>query len=364
MGTCLVVGGGIVGLSLAYEFSRRGMEVTLVEQGEWGGQASSAAAGMLAPLKEFPEPGPLLDLGLESLRLYPEWVRELEERTGRSVQLSLDGLLTVAFAGEEEWLAARFKRQKEAGHDVRWLTGKEARELEPMLSDRIVAAVYSPQEGHVNNRTLLDALVTACRLQGVRLLPGCVVSRLNTAGGRVTGAETTAGSLAADLTVICSGAWSGLMLEMLGVSVPIRPVRGQVAAVSSAGIPLRRVVFGSAGYLTPKKDGRIVLGATEDESGFQREVTLAGLTSVLQSVMPYVPALEQAAFLSAWAGLRPASGDGKPLIGRVPGWDGLYLASGHFRNGILLSPVTAKKMADLLQGGREEALQPFAPGRF
>lgn len=364
MSNCLVIGGGIIGLSLAYELSRRGVAVTLVEQGEWGGQASSAAAGMLAPLKEFAEPGPLLDLGLHAVRLYPEWVRELEDLTGRDVQLSLDGLVTVALEGEEEGLAAKYRWQKAAGYDVHWLEGKEVRELEPLLTERIAAAVYSPGEGHVNNRLLLQALVTACRLQGVQMLAGCVVSKLAVHAGRVVGAETTAGSLRADQTVVCSGAWAGIMLEMLGVSIPLRPVRGQVAAVSSAGIPLRKVVFGSSGYLTPKKDGKIVLGATEDESGFQREVTLAGLANVLQGVMPYVPALHDAAFLEAWAGLRPATADGKPLLGSVPGWDGLYLAGGHFRNGILLSPVTAKTMADLLVNGAHEPLLPFSPSRF
>ncbi|WP_421617016.1 glycine oxidase ThiO [Brevibacillus sp. TJ4] len=364
MGNCLVIGGGIIGLSLAYELSRRGMAVTLVEQGQWGGQASSAAAGMLAPLKEFSEPGPMLSLGMESLRLYPEWVQALEESTGRDVQLTRDGILTVAMAGEEEALAAKFRRQQEAGYPVFWLDGQEALELEPLLTESVSAAIYSPEEGHINNRLLLQALVTACRLQGVQLLDGCVVSKLAVSAGRVIGAHTSAGTLLADQTVVCSGAWAGIMLELLDVAVPVRPVRGQIAAVSSAGIALRKVIFGSGGYITPKKDGKIVIGATEDDCGFQQVVTLSGLSRVMQGVMPYVPALESAAFLEAWAGLRPATPDGKPLLGKVPGWEGLFIAGGHFRNGILLSPVTAVRMADLLEKGTDEALQPFALDRF
>lgn len=366
MSDCLVVGGGIIGLSLAYELSRRGMRVTLVEQGDWGGQASSAAAGMLAPLKEFKEPGPMLDMGMESLALYPEWVAELEEMTGGDVQLSLEGLLTVALNEEEQQqLSAKYDWQKEAGHALHWLSQTaQVKEVEPLLTEQVQAAIYSPYEGHINNRMLLRALATACRLQGVHLLSGCVVSGIAVKGGKVVGVESSAGSLRAQQTVITSGAWAGIMLEMLGVSVPIRPVRGQIAAVSSVGIPLRTVIFGSAGYLTPKKDGKIVLGATEDECGFQRDVTMAGLASILQGTMPYVPALHSATFLEAWGGLRPATEDGKPLIGPVPGWQGLSIAGGHFRNGILLSPITAKWMADFLEKGATTRFEPFLPARF
>ncbi|MED4583341.1 glycine oxidase ThiO [Brevibacillus choshinensis] len=365
MSDCLVVGGGIIGLSVAYELSRRGLAVTLIEQGDWGGQASSAAAGMLAPLKEFASPGPMLDLGMESLHLYPEWAQELEERASGDVQLSLEGLVTVALNGQErEQLQAKHHWQKEAGHDVHLLKSNELRDIEPLLSEQVVAGIYSPGEGHINNRLLLRSLVTACRVQGVTLLSGCVVSGIAVKAGRVVGVETTSGPIRADQTVIASGAWAGIMMQMLDVAIPVRPVRGQIAAVSSVGIPLRTVIFGTSGYITPKKDGKIVIGATEDESGFQREVTMAGLASILNGVMPYVPALHAATFLEAWGGLRPATADGKPLLGPVPGWEGLSLAGGHFRNGILLSPITAKRIADYIESGRTDKIEPFLPSRF
>lgn len=361
----LIVGGGIIGLGLAYELARRGQRVTVLEQGEWGGQASSAAAGMLAPLKEFSRPGPLLDLGMASLAAYPEWAAGLKEETGIDVQLVQRGVLTVAMDEREaELLKERHQWQRAAGYDVQWLEGQSVREREPVLSEKAAAALYSPAEGHVNNRLLLTALVTACRKRGVRLVPGTVVTGLNTENNRVRGVETSAGTVWADATVIASGAWSGLMARWLGLSVPIRPVRGQVAAVSSQGILLSHVVFGFGGYLVPKRDGRIVLGATEDESGYCRDVTLGGLASVLSGALPYVPALHDAPFLEAWAGLRPATADGLPVLGPVPGWDGVAISSGHFRNGILLAPVTARLMADWLTGGTLAPLAPFLPERF
>ncbi|MBE5395486.1 glycine oxidase ThiO [Brevibacillus borstelensis] len=365
MTDCLLVGGGIIGLSLAYELSCRGMAVTVVEQGEWGGQASSAAAGMLAPLKEFSQPGPMLELGMKSLELYPKWAEELEARTGIDVQACKSGLLTVALTEPELGaLLEKYKWQKASGYAVEWMTGEEMRRVEPLLTEQAIAGIYSPEEGHINNRMLLNALVAACKKMGATLLSGSVVTGMAKEGGRIVGVETTTGPLRAGHTVIASGAWAGIMAEWLDFAVPVRPVRGQVASVSSSGIPLRTVIFGTSGYITPKLDGKIVLGATEDEAGFQRHVTLSGLAKVLDGVMPYVPALHSAAFQQAWAGLRPATADSMPLLGPVPGWQGVSIAGGHFRNGILLSPVTAKVMADYVESGREDALQPFLPSRF
>lgn len=366
MADCLIVGGGIIGLSLAYELSKSGMSIAVIEQGEWGGQASSAAAGMLAPLKEFAEPGPNLDLGMASLALYPEWAEELFHATGCNVQLSLDGLITVAMNEREiESLRAKFRWQQAAGYDVAWLAGDQLRQAEPLLSPQAEAGIYSPGEGHVNNRMLLQALVFGCQQRGVELVQGAVVTELLTeAEGKVSGVATTLGKWYAEQTIITAGAWTGIISSWLDVPMPVRPVRGQVAAVSSAGIPLRRVIFGTSGYIAPKKDGKIVIGATEDDAGFRREVTLAGLAGVLNGVLPYVPALHQAQFLQAWAGLRPATADGLPLLGPLPGWEGIALASGHFRNGILLSPITARLMAGWLTEKRLEPLAPFLPGRF
>lgn len=365
MTDCIIVGGGIIGLSVAYELSRRGVSVTVLEQDEWGGQASAAAAGMLAPLKEFNKPGPVLDLGMASLTRYSEWVQELQDETGHDVQLCLDGLITVAMDEQEaELLRAKYSWQNSAGYDLAWLDRKALLELEPLLSPDVEAGTFSAGEGHVNNRLLLQVLVTACQQRGVTLVKGAVVTSFLTGSGRVLGVMTSAGAYQADVTVIAAGAWANIIGGWLGLSIPVRPVRGQIAAVSSVGIPLRRIIFGSTGYIVPKKEGKLVIGATEDEAGYRREVTLAGLANVCNGVLPYLPALRKANFLQAWAGLRPATIDGQPILGPVPGWDGLVIGGGHFRNGILLSPITAQLIAGYITAGRAEPLESFLLERF
>lgn len=362
---CIVVGGGIIGLGLAHELASRGVSVTLIEQREWGGEASAAAAGMLAPLKEFKERGPSFQLGVASLSLYPEWVSRLEEETGIDVQLKREGILTVASQEAEiTALHEKYLWQKEAGCSVEWITEPALHEWEPLLCPEMKAGIFSAAEGDINNQLLLKALLAACRRRGVKLLQGTIVTGLLTKGNRVVGVNTTAGELHASHTVIASGAWAGIMAAWIGFDVKIRPVRGQIAAVSSGGIPLRHVIFGPAGYIVPKRDGRLVIGATEDEAGYCRDVTAEGLSRVLQGVLSIIPSLASTAFLQAWAGLRPASPDGLPLLGPVPHWEGVSLAAGHFRNGILLAPITAKLMANWLTENEEKPLLPFAPVRI
>ncbi len=362
---CIVVGGGIIGLSIAHELAARGVSVTLIEQREWGGEASAAAAGMLAPLKEFKELGPSFELGIASLSLYPDWVSRLQEETGIDVQLKREGILTVASQEAEiTALHDKYLWQKQAGCDVEWITGPALHEWEPLLSHEMKAAIFSPNEGDVNNQLLLKALLAACQRRGVKLLQGTIMTGLLTKGDRVIGVSTTAGDVHASHTVLASGAWAGLMAAWIGFVINLRPVRGQIAAVSAAGIPLRHVIFGPAGYIVPKRDGRLVIGATEDEAGYCRDVTAEGLSRVLQGALSIIPALAKTGFLQAWAGLRPASPDGLPLLGPVPHWEGVSLAAGHFRNGILLAPVTAKLMADWLTEKEEKPLLPFAPARM
>jgi len=361
----LIIGGGIIGLSIGYELAKRGGTVTILEQREWGAEASAAAAGMLAPLKEFKEPSPILDLGMQSLAMYREWARELQEESEVDVHLAWNGILTVALGEREAHdLAAKYAWQKAAGYDVTWLEGAALQEVEPLLSSEARAAIFAEKEGQVNNELVIQALLRACQNRGVQLVQGVVVTGLITSGGVVQGAETTAGAFYADQTVLAAGAWAGMIAERLNVALPVFPVHGQIASVSAKGIPLSRIVFGTQGYMVPKKDGRIIVGATEDFIGFQKEVTAEGLTKVFQGTLPYVPALRSAAFIKAWSGLRPGTKDGLPILGALPEFRGLTFACGHFRNGILLAPITARLICDWLINGEKTALLPFGPERF
>ncbi|MGG3873041.1 glycine oxidase ThiO [Brevibacillus laterosporus] len=361
----IVIGGGIIGLAIATELAPVGMTVTLIEKGVFGGEASVAAAGMLAPLKEFTKPGPLLDMGIRSLELYKNWVLELKEATGIDCQLSTAGILTVAMTDmEEEWLQERYQWQKSEGYDIRLLSGKEVQKQEPHLSKMVRQAIYSSHEADINNRLLVEALVIQAKNRHVRLLQNTAVIRLKHTGRKMTGVVTEKGELEANHVIVAAGAWTADILRQVGVNVPVYPVRGQIAAVDSNHLPLSHVVFGKNGYLVPKQDRRIIVGATEDLAGFDRSSTVYGVSKVLTGAMSIVPAISEAPFLQAWAGLRPATADGHPILGPVPNWSGLTLACGHYRNGILLAPITAKLIAEYVSSDETEHMNPFLPNRF
>ncbi|MCR8980480.1 glycine oxidase ThiO [Brevibacillus laterosporus] len=361
----IVIGGGIIGLSIATELANVGMAVTLIEQGVFGGEASVAAAGMLAPLKEFTKPGPLLDMGIRSLQMYENWVLELKEATGIDCQLSTAGILTVAMTDmEEEWLQERYQWQKSEGYDIQLLSTEEVQEREPHLSKMVRQAIYSPHEADINNRLLLKALVIQAEKRNVHLLQNTTVIGLKHAGKKITGVVTDKGEMEADHVIVASGAWTADILHQVGVDVPVYPVRGQIAAVDSIHLPLSHVVFGKNGYLVPKQDRRIIVGATEDLAGFDRSSTVYGVSTVLKGALSIVPAISEAPFLQAWAGLRPATADGCPILGPVPDWTGLTLACGHYRNGILLAPLTAKLIAEYVSSDETEHMSAFLPDRF
>lgn len=361
----IVVGGGIIGLSIATELANSGIAVTLIEQGMFGGEASVAAAGMLAPLKEFTKPGPLLDMGIRSLQLYDNWVSELKEATGIDCQLSTAGILTVAMTEmEEDWLQERYQWQKTEGYDIRLLSTGEVHERESHLSKKIRQAIYSPHEADINNRLLLEALVIQAEKRNVHLLQNTAVIGLKQTGHKITGVVTNKGEMEANHVIVASGAWAADILRQVGVDVPVYPVRGQIASVGSDNSPLSHVVFGKNGYLVPKQDSRIIVGATEDLAGFERSTTVYGVSTVLKGAMSIVPAISQAPFLQAWAGLRPATVDGYPILGPVPDWTGLTIACGHYRNGILLAPLTAKWIAEYVRSGETEHMSAFLPERF
>lgn len=373
----IVVGGGIVGCSIAYHLAARGVRVAVVERHRAGGQASGAAAGMLAPGAEAHEPGPLLDLGLRSLGLFPELAARLHEETGVDVEYVPSGLLYVALdEGEAEALRRRLAWQRQAGVEAEWLEGAAARALEPGLPAGVLGAVHYRREHHVYSPRLVQALALAAARRGATFLEGTEATGLLADGDRVRGV-TLCGEgagvlpggerLEGDHVVLAAGAWTSFWGPRLGLDLPVYPVRGQIIALEQKPLPFRHVVFCASprGYAVPKVRGVIAVGATEDRAGFDASVTLAGVAYLSALAPTLIPALERARFRHAWAGLRPWSATGLPLIGPVPGWQGLTIAAGHYRNGILLSAVTGRAVADLVLQGHcgalADTLAPFAP---
>lgn len=375
----IVVGGGIIGCAVAYHLACEGAQVAVIERHRAGGQASGAAAGMLAPFSEAHDAGPFLALGRQSLALMPALAARLREETGIDVEHVPSGLLRVALDEEEaDDLARRLAWQREAGVAVERLDGPAARALEPGLPETVRAALYYPEEHHVFSPHLVRALALAAAARGAAFLEGTEATGLLAEGCRVRGvslcgegAGVVPGGerLEGGHVVLATGAWTAVWGPRLGVDLPVYPVRGQIIALEQAPLPVRRIVFSARGYAVPKVRGTVVIGATEDRAGFDNRVTAAGLATLAGLAPQLVPALERAYFHHAWAGLRPWSATGLPLIGPVPGWEGITVAAGHYRNGILLSAVTGRAVAALLSGraGAAEAaatLAPFAPAPY
>jgi glycine oxidase len=358
----LVVGGGAIGCAVAHALARAGLAVALLERGELAGEASGAAAGMLAPLGEAGGPGPFLRLGLRALARFPALAAELRDASGVDPEHRASGILRVALdargAGALEALAAL-----PGAADLARLAPREALALAPGLSPRVAAAVLSPREGHVRSPLLVRAFAGAAARLGARIETGAPVCGLLRRGARVVGVETPEGPRAAGAVVLCTGSWTRLATRWLGPDreLPVSPVRGQIVSLDAPSPPFGPILWREGGvYLVPKLDGSVVAGATQERVGFDCRVTASGVAGLLAGAAELLPSLAEASFRGAWAGLRPETPDGLPLVGPVPDAEGLFVAAGHHRNGVLLSPVTAELVADGLlgKGWSEPALLP------
>ncbi len=361
----IVVGGGVIGASVAFHLAREGIDVLLLEREALGSGASGAAAGMLTPSGEASDRGPFFHWALRSLRRFPALCAELLERSGVDPEFVRSGTLHLALdEPEARSLRERIARLGEA--DMVWLEAEAARQAEPQIAPDCVGAVWSPEDGHVRSPLLARAYAAAAQQLGARIETGVEVVGLLRDGDRVTGVATASARHAAPRVVLCAGAWSGLRGawgEDLP-TLPVSPVRGQILSLESPPRPLSTIVWGLGGYVVPKRDGSVVVGATEEEAGFDVRVTGDGLRRMLDLGPRLVPALADCTFHSAWAGLRPRAAGGLPLIGPLPGVEGLAVATGHFRNGVLLSPITGELVAGWVAGkGIPEDAEAFLPER-
>jgi len=358
-----VVGGGIVGLSCAWSVAQRGMRVVLLERDRLGAGSSDVAAGMLAPVTEadFGEE-PLVTLNLAGAARWPSFSQELMAATGMPSGFRRSGALVVAVDRDDaEELERLLALHRSLGLESEWLSARHCRELEPGLSPRIRGAISAPQDHQTDPLATVAALARACRGAGVDLRERIEVAEVATAGGAVTGVRTATAEIAAHAVVVAAGAWSGT----LGPGAPpVRPVKGQIASLRAADPALApaRIVRSPRCYLLGRGDGRVVLGATMEERGFDVATTADGVYRLMEAALELVPDAGELEWKGVRAGLRPGTPDNLPVIGRgEPA--GLVWATGHHRNGVLLAPLTGGLVADLIERGSEPP-PAVAPGRF
>ena len=359
-----IIGGGVIGSGIAWRLAQRGVDIVVIDDQTRPGAASRAAGGMLAPLAEAHRAGPFLDLGVESLRRYPTFVAELEAATGLAVGYARAGKLVAALsAGEVDDLQSTFSWwQNASSATTEWLDGAQARRLEPAMSQDVRAAVLIRDDHRVDNVLLAAALSRAVSVAGGRTI-AARATRVIERGGRVAGVEARGDMIDADVVVVSAGAWSGA-IEGLPRELPVRPVRGQMLALKPARSAFGRTLASTEAYLVPRPDGRIIVGSTMEEAGFDAAYTPDALALLRAAAVRVVPELGEAARVGAWAGLRPATPDGLPVLGADARLPGLFYATGHFRNGILLAPVTADALAAAILGGSDFDLAAYSPARF
>lgn len=365
----VIIGAGVIGWSIAYYLRQAGVDVCLLERARVGAGASAVAAGLLAPLGPLNGPGPLASLLLAGWSALPKLVAELEESSGLQIELERPGALRLACEGRAvARLQRRLERWQPLGLQLSWLNGEEARRQEPLLSAEVEGAVYAPQEGQLRASELLKGLAWVTRRAGARCYEGCEVCGLRQRAGRVLAVQTKTGEeIGCGSLVIAAGAWSAQCCAWLGCRVPVRPVRGQLLSLRPPeGLPaLHHLLFGRAIYLIPRRDGSLTVGATREEAGFEVCVTAEGVAWLLAQARRLVPALAEATVEGSWAGLRPATPDGLPIVGLLPGWQNVILATGHGSVGVMLSALTGQLVSDLLCSGRRSPLLlACGPERF
>jgi glycine oxidase len=361
----IVVGGGVIGCACAWELAKAGCAVTLLERATPGAEASGAAAGLLAPLGEAAASA-FRDLAVASWRLYPGVVRELRERTGLDVEYVTRGTIYPLFTAQDV---------REAEARSRWALGPEfgveawdraeLRTREPGISPAVSGAMFVRGDHWVNNERLVVAYAQAAVAAGVTLLTGCAVSRVLVEHGRARGVVADGERLAGDAVLLAAGAWTPALAASFGAPLPMEPRRGQMVALSHLPPVVRHVIHGERVYLVPRPSGELLVGATVERVGFQRAVTVQGVLGLLQAAVELVPALAGLPITRTWFGFRPWAPDSLPILGPWPGIEGLWVATAHFRNGILLAPITARVLTDWIVAGKTSMpLKEFLPDRF
>jgi glycine oxidase len=354
MSSCLVIGGGVIGLSIAYELAGQGRSVHVIDAGQPGREASWAGAGILPPARSG-NLSPLEELTALSNRLHAEWAQELRETTAIDNGFRRTGAIYLARGAAElrdlEELAHLAQRHQIVAQRL----GPQALdELEPALrlTGALKGAYLVPEESQIRNPRHLKALLAGCARRGVEITPGAMAEDFELRGDRVSGVYTNLGPIPAEQVCLTTGAWSAALARKLGVEPAIRPVRGQIVLLNIAQPIVGHIINEGPRYLVPRGDGRVLVGSTEEDVGFDRGTTAGAVSELLEFAFALVPRLADATIERTWAGLRPATRDGLPYLGRVPGVENAFVAAGHFRGGLQLSTGTAVVMSQLMNGRR------------
>lgn len=364
-----IVGGGVMGCAIAWQLAKNGVSCALVERGSFGGGASGTTAGVVGPLWHIDHDDPdMFRLGLRSLELFPFWAAELAE-AGVSPEFQQTGVLKVAFNDDDvQELYDFYRWQSRLSMGVQWLERDDLMRRESEISPDARAAIYSPHEGCVRGQRLCDALAHAAGRSGAKLYENVEVTGLSYEGDRITGIETAVGGISAGQVVLAAGPWSGIAGRWTvpggPLDLPVRGVKGQRILLRLPGFLPQSPVRNSTVYVVPRLGGNILVASTREEGRSDETVTAEGIATLVSGAVKSFPLLADAAFVSGRAGARPATPDGRPIIGPVPGVEGLTIVTGHDAVGIMLSPGTAEMVVQYLLDGNDDPLVPFSAARF
>ena len=360
-----IIGGGVIGCSIAYQLAKRGIKSTVFEKRGFASGASGATAGVVGPLRHIGSwVESTREMGLRSLELFPGLALELSE-AGIDPEFRQNGILKVARTAEyAESLRDDLTWQEELDLGVIWLDHHEVREREPEIIHDVIGGIFSPREGHVRGKRYVDSLVHAAGKLGATCLEGVEVVNLQSDGDRVIGVRTHAGTVYAEHTILAAGPWAGLDERWIHGRLPIQPAKGERILLRRTGFLPQCPVNGFEGYVIPQSDGDFLVAATRIENRFDEDVTATGVSKMINVAISLFPVLAEAIFVQGRAGVRPVTPDGVPLIGPISGKEGLSVATGHDHVGIMLSPATGVMMAEYISTGDAGPLDPFSPARF
>ena len=361
----IIIGGGVMGCSVAYQLAKLGIKSTVLERAKFAAGASGATAGVVAPLWHVERSSEAsFALGMRSLDRFPTLAKDLVE-AGIDPGFRQNGVLKLAFSPEEvDELKRNLAWQGELGLGVTWLDSESVIQREPEVNREVLGGVFSPKEGHIEGQRYVEALAHAASRLGAQLHEGVEVTGLELQGHNVMGVRTNTGVYHSSHTVLAAGPWSGIANRWLPEKLPVRPVKGQRILLRKAGFLPKCPVRSFQTYAVPWTDGAVLVASTREEGIFNEEPTAAGISHLLSEAVTSFPVLKDAVFIGARAGVRPGTPDDVPIMGPVPGWEGLSVITGHDHVGIILSPGSGELMANYIDTGNARPLEPFSIARF